>query len=347
MSFQKISADDVAAVTAATDILEAARLVDDPSAYPFVPEIIAGFIAYGFDLDPNEHYLYWPEGLDRPVGLLEMDVPERDNRHLAVFELTVHPDHRAGEVHRAAMLAEAIRIARAHGRTTMWTWGGEDDGCTRDYLTGQGFTRSARDARRHQVLADVDPAAIDLLWDEANAAAVDYELIRMRPPLDDELLAELAVLAAAINDAPMGDLTYEDELYDARRMSDQQTAGFRRGDRRYRVVARHRTSGEMGGHSEVAVHPVRPHLGHQADTAVARAHRGHRLGLLLKIDMMRWLAETEPGLEVIETFNNADNDFMVSVNEALGYRLSRIFTTYELALRPDASAPPAGSPAAD
>ena len=43
------------------------------------------------------------------------------------------------------------------------------------------------------------------------------------------------------------------------------------------------------------------------------------MGLLLKIDMMRWLAETEPQVEVLETWNNADNRFMIGVNELLGY----------------------------
>lgn len=332
MPFEKIRAQDGVAVQAAVDILEAARVADDPSAFPVAPKILAGFIEHGFDLDPNELYLYRPADDDQPVGVFELDVPERDNRHLAIFEITVHPEHRAGELHRTAMLEEAVRIARAHGRTTMWTWAGEDDLGTAAYLAGQGFVQAARDARRHQVLAEVDPEVVDQLWEQATAAAADYELIRLRPPVDDDLLTELAVLAAAINDAPMGDLTFEDELYDQQRMADQQTAGLRRGDQRYRVVARHRVSGELGGHSEVAVHPVRPELGHQADTAVARSHRGHRLGLLLKIDMLRWLADVEPGLHVIETFNNADNDFMITVNEALGYRLSRIFVTFELAL---------------
>ena len=67
---------------------------------------------------------------------------------------------------------------------------------------------------------------------------------------------------------------------------------------------------------------------------MSRAHRGHRLGLLLKIDMMRWLAEAEPQLEVMETWNNADNRFMIGVNELLGYRLSTTYATYELTLPP-------------
>ena len=48
----------------------------------------------------------------------------------------------------------------------------------------------------------------------------------------------------------------------------------------------------------VLTHPLQPHVGGQGDTAVARHHRGHRLGLLLKIDMIRWLAEVEPQLKV-------------------------------------------------
>ena len=51
------------------------------------------------------------------------------------------------------------------------------------------------------------------------------------------------------------------------------------------------------------------------------AHRGHRLGLLLKADMLRWLAETEPALEAVDTFNAESNDHMVAVNERLGYRV--------------------------
>jgi RimJ/RimL family protein N-acetyltransferase len=101
------------------------------------------------------------------------------------------------------------------------------------------------------------------------------------------------------------------------------------GSRAYRIVARHRQTGEIGGHTQLTVHPEQPEFAHQGDTAVARGHRGHRLGLLLKIDMMRWLAEVEPQLSVIETWNNVDNSFMINVNEALGYRLSRVFATFE------------------
>jgi hypothetical protein len=54
-------------------------------------------------------------------------------------------------------------------------------------------------------------------------------------------------------------------------------------------------------------------------TVVRREHRGHRLGLLLKIAMMELLATTEPQLERIVTWNGQSNEHMIAVNEAMGY----------------------------
>ena len=71
----------------------------------------------------------------------------------------------------------------------------------------------------------------------------------------------------------------------------------------------------------VAVDVERPHLAGQHDTSVVRAHRGHRLGLLLKLEMLRWLDEAEPQVEQIDTWNAESNDHMVDVNETLGYRI--------------------------
>ncbi|SER29980.1 GNAT family N-acetyltransferase [Microlunatus flavus] len=139
-------------------------------------------------------------------------------------------------------------------------------------------------------------------------------------------------VTAAINDAPMGDLTFEDEVYDLARLRAIERAVELRGERFRRVVTRHRRTGELAGHTALTVRPWAPREAYQYDTSVARDHRGHRLGLALKIAMMRWLAETEPQLEVVETWNNVENTPMIRVNEALGYRLSRTFAMFEKTL---------------
>jgi hypothetical protein len=136
-----------------------------------------------------------------------------------------------------------------------------------------------------------------------------------------DLRAQLAELAAAINDAPTDDLDVEDEVMTEERLVAYEDAVLARGNRLYRLVARHRTSGALGGHTVVVVEQERPELAHQHDTAVARAHRGHRLGLLLKAGMLRWLAEAEPSIATVDTWNAESNDHMIAVNELLGYRV--------------------------
>ena len=84
---------------------------------------------------------------------------------------------------------------------------------------------------------------------------------------------------------------------------------------------RHRDTGEVAGHTIVGVEAERPHLGDQHDTTVLPKHRGHRLGLLLKADMMRWLRDVEPALSSIITDNAGSNSHMIAVNERLGYQV--------------------------
>ena len=329
--FVRAQPDDMTQVTAVACIEEAARQVDDPEAFPLIPQMLAGQMHYGWDLEPPEHHLYTPEDASEAAGVLAVELPTRDNLHLVWASIVVHPDHRR-QGHGSVIMNEVLRIARDAGRSTIWIWTAEDDQGARKFVEGFGFRYASHDARRRQVLAEVDQSEIQRLWEIAHAAAADYCLERLRPPISDEVLSELVAVTAAINDAPMGELTYEDEKFDLQRLRDLETAARGRGDRVYRVIARHRTTGEVGGHTVVLTHPLQPEIGGQGDTAVARQHRGHRLGLLLKIDMLRWLAEVEPQLKIIETWNNVDNKFMINVNEALGYRLSRIFNTYELKL---------------
>ena len=61
-----------------------------------------------------------------------------------------------------------------------------------------------------------------------------------------------------------------------------------------------------------------PTVAYQFDTAVAPGHRGHRLGLLLKLEMIAWLREERPEVTATETWNDVTNHHMIAVNERLG-----------------------------
>ena len=331
MPCRRVDADDVAAVEAVCAIRNAARLVDDPSGHPDLPALLPGWLRYGWDLDPVQLYLYTPEGADHPVGAFLLGLPQRDNRDLAWIGGDVHPACRR-RGHGSAMMASGLELIRGAGRHTVWASAVADSEGPSAYLQGFGFRAASQDARRVQRISEVDWAEVDRLDRDAALAAADYELVRTVAPTQDDVLVALIEVSAAINDAPHGELSEEPQIYDVQRLRDLETAAAGRGDTVYRVFARHRDTGEIGGHTMTVVNPLSAAHSDQGDTAVARPHRGHRLGLRLKIDMMRWLAEVEPELETLRTFNNADNHFMIDVNEALGYRLSNLFTVFELHL---------------
>jgi RimJ/RimL family protein N-acetyltransferase len=332
MRLVRVDPHDLTAVTASVDLLNEAQRVDDPDDHPGIPALAARWLEFGWDLDPETRYLY-VDADGRAVAVLDVDLPRRDNLHLVWGSVVVHPAHRR-RGHGTALVAELVRRATEAGRTTIWLGTAEDDLGSRAFLEANGFHYASHDARRKQVLSEVDTAAVDALHAKAVEAAADYLLERLEPPYTDELLEQLVEVTAAINDAPMGDLTFEDEVFDVARLRDIESAREGRGDRIYRLAARHRETGVIGGHTVVVVNPWRPEHAGQGDTAVHRDHRGHRLGLLLKIKMMRWLAETEPQVTEITTWNHADNRYMIDVNEAIGYRLSRVFAMFERSVSP-------------
>jgi hypothetical protein len=57
----------------------------------------------------------------------------------------------------------------------------------------------------------------------------------------------------------------------------------------------------------------------QGDTIVLQEHRGHRLGMLLKVANIQHLEERFPGHSSIVTFNAEENRYMLDVNEAVGF----------------------------
>ena len=79
------------------------------------------------------------------------------------------------------------------------------------------------------------------------------------------------------------------------------------------------TTGDLAALTQVCVDPAMPEWGFQELTAVARPHRGHRLGLLLKLAMLDLLAAKEPQLTRIITGNDVGNDHMIAINDRLGF----------------------------
>jgi hypothetical protein len=83
----------------------------------------------------------------------------------------------------------------------------------------------------------------------------------------------------------------------------------------------HKESGEVAGFTEIVVEGGEEFHCIQGDTIVDPRFRGHRLGMLLKIANQRLLRGWRPRMQYVWTGNALSNDHMISINEAVGYRI--------------------------
>jgi GNAT superfamily N-acetyltransferase len=322
--------DDAEQVAAYAALATATRAVDSPWQPPLTPRRAEGILRHGWDGEVETPFLATVDG--EPVGYATVATSEWDNRHLAWLGVVVHPDHRRRGL-GTALLDHAVSEARAAGRTSVGA-DGWDSEAARGFAARHGFEAKSVANQRHQVLAEVDWELVHRLHAQAQEAAAAYELVRREGRTPDDELERLGRLTEAINDAPTDDLDIEDEAYPPERIRAYEEAQLARGFRLYRLLAQHRDTGELAGHTVVAVDEEDPRLGDQHDTAVARDHRGHRLGLLLKSGMNLWLRAAEPRLAVVATWNAESNDHMIGVNERLGYRVLARELQFEKPLEP-------------
>ncbi len=311
-----LDVDDPALVDEVVALQNTALAVDAPWVCEVTAESLVGWVRHGWDLEPGEHVV----GLrgDRVVAVGAVYTSQWDNPDRAFLEALVHPDVRrqgAGSALLEHLTARARELGRCKLGAAAW-----DRSAGTPFLDRHGYAVGSRAIQRRQHVAEVPLDQVETLCRDASEAAAGYELLRWVGETPEALLDSVATMTSAINDAPLDDLDVEDEVYPPQRIRDYETATRLRGQRAYRLLARHRESGELAGHTVVAVESWRPEVAYQHDTAVVRAHRGHRLGLLLKSEMFRWLTQAEPAVRTVDTWNAESNDHMIGVNELLGYR---------------------------
>lgn len=318
MKLREFGPDDVDAIESFVEIENARIAADSPWEHLLTPYRQEMRMRHGWDGEPARCFLVADHD-GRPIGTARINTSEWDNLELAWLGLSLHPGHRR-QGHGSAALEALHDECRGIGRPLVGLDGWDDD-AARGFAAAVGYEQKSQSVNRRQDLRELGADFFEAAYAESEPVAHDYELVRIAGRSPTDLQAGLATVAASINDAPLDDLEFEDEVYTPQRIRDFERAQTEGGNRLYRVVARHTATGELAGHTVVTVDTERPEIGAQEDTTVVRGHRGHRLGLLLKTDLCRWLLAVEPQLRTLDTWNAESNDHMIAVNERLGYRV--------------------------
>jgi GNAT superfamily N-acetyltransferase len=260
-------------------------------------------------------------------GLIALEVGA--NEHLAWFHLDVHPEHRrrgAG----AALLAAMERASVGLGRTALFG--------TANTLPGQELEETAEHRFalshgyelayvEHQRVLDL-PVAVDLdaLARDAAAHHEGYRIVAFDGRVPEEYVAGYAALEAlVIAESPTGDVTIEASDPDPALVREAEDMILRRGQALFGAIALS-PAGEVVAMTRMAQRAGDATKLGQWGTLVRSDQRGHRLGLAVKIAVLRLIG---PSYVSVGTWNAADNAPMIAVNETLGFHLVELGAGYQ------------------
>ncbi len=319
-------ASDSESVRACYEIYLAGVSTDDPRGPRMSPRCFAGWLALGWTEDPSEAWLA-RDSAGEPCGWYALSLPQRENRHLAAVGPVVDVSRR-----RAGLGTALVRhaAARAHhlGRAVLSADAGEGSpgaAFARAFGAQQGITQ----VRRVLQLNAVPGRKLARLGAKAESAARGYTLLYWDGLAPGDQLAAVAAINAAAADIPR-EAGRDAQRWDAERVRQDERRVAAQGLRFYTVAARSLGTGELAGLSQMGVDPAEPTWGFQELTAVARPHRGHRLGLLVKVAMLELLAEREPQLTQIITGNADGNEHMIAINAELGFDVLDRWLSFEI-----------------
>ena len=154
----------------------------------------------------------------------------------------------------------------------------------------------------------------------SSAAGADYVEHLWIGSTPERWRHDMALLHTRMStDAPTAGLEEPEDLWTVDRLARYEQR--RDSGPRTELVAavEHAPTARLVGFSELSVAAELARPVSQGDTIVLREHRGHRLGMLLKVANLRHLQERAPGHPAIITFNAEENRHMLDVNEAVGF----------------------------
>ena len=259
------------------------------------------------------------------LGVAMMELPLRDNIGSAEVTVAVHPAHRRRGV-GTAIVEGMAEHGRAAGRTVLNSivdvpLASAADHASLSFAPKVGFEAMLAGNLRHLNLPMDGARLHELRAEVARARGADaYRVLTFEAPWPAQYVEDQCALFQCMStDEPHGDQGHEAEIWDAERARENDALHAARGTRIQVAVAQHIASGRLAACTELLLAPDAPRQAWQMLTVVHPEHRGHRLGLAIKLANVDVLARQAPDVRVIVTGNAAVNAPMIAVNDMMGF----------------------------
>lgn len=259
---------------------------------------------------------------DDAVGATMIHLPRRDQPHMAYADVFVRPD-RLREGIGSALLADVEDRARAASRTTLLVESVAPPGRV-------GAGELFGDAHGYSVANREQLKALDLgataglhgrLRADARAELDGYRIVTWDTGCPDEHAEEFCrLLSRFMDEVPLGDMALESSVWTVERLRANE-ARAREVGKRMLVAAAVAADGSLAGASDIRVVEAAPTAADVGITLVTQPHRGHGLGVALKLAVEELLLVEFPGCRSLRTSNAGVNAHMNAINDRLGYRV--------------------------
>ena len=310
-------------------IVAACHRLDDPGIPVNSLARVSAWWSHGFGGSPRQCWLAFDSPDTDIVACYLLMLPDRENLALAECDLYVAPGARRSGRGRE-LLAHCAGQARQAGRSRL-SAETTDGSPGAAFAAAMGATSGITEVLRVLAVDAAVAARLPGLRTAAEQRADGYMLLSWRGETPPEYLEDSARLSAAMADAPR-DEGVEPELWDADRIRRAERTEIEIGQRIYCVAAMHKETGRLAAITQIGTDPGNPGWGFQSLTAVLPDHRGHRLGLLVKIAMLEQLVTDRPDVTRIVTGNAGANKHMIAINEQLGFEVGSVHRRWEMDL---------------
>jgi GNAT superfamily N-acetyltransferase len=284
------------------------------------PEFLAA--VRGSDVGERQEMFAAYDG-DRMVATATLWSFLLDNTDKAFFALDVDVTDRRRGIGRA-VLARLEQLAKDDRRQLVLTdtklpFAEKETHGYRRFGEACGYELSNYEVVRHLPLP-VPDARIQGWIDEAAPHHEGYTIETYVDDVPDDLVESLCQLMGQLAvDAPTGAVDFEQEVITPERFAEMVATVKSMGRARYETVAL-TPDREVVAQSTLSVPLAESTTVYQWGTMVHRDHRGHRLGLATKAINLRAVQAFRDDLTLVTTQNAETNDYMVSINEKIGFR---------------------------
>ncbi len=261
-----------------------------------------------------------------PVAVAAVEVTRDDNLHWLRGEIHVDPRERRrgyGTLFLAMVEDYARGLDRRHLVLGVMEGPDEVGRAPNRYFAPKMGYRIADEGVRREIDWPRPHGELDALEETWRPFARDYEIVSWVGATPQRWVHDRAHLSAVMPaEAPYADLDVDEEQWDDARVRVHEHTVDQMGRELFVSAALHTPTNTLVAYTELTVSREFVQNAYQWDTLVLTAHRGHRLGGLLKIANMRRLEASALSVERISTFNSTLNEPMIRVNVELGARVS-------------------------